>query len=158
MSTITKLASLKDVISPDSTVLTDPKNDAFQELLKRWSDIDKQIPGAIVLPTSEVECQKIVSPCLASAGLGSDRITQVKWAVDASVPFVTKSGGHSSWSTIGSDGVIIDLSEYSGVEVDRAAKTATLVGGVSTKQAAVALAEEGLFTGTLSQLSVYCRQ
>jgi FAD/FMN-containing dehydrogenase len=157
MSITTKLTSLKEVVSPDSTVLTDPKNDAFQELLKRWSDIDKQTPGAIVLPTSEDECQKIVSPCLASAGLDSDRITQVEWAVDASVPFVTKSGGHSSWSTIGSNGIIIDLSEYSGVEVDRAGKTATLIGGVSTKQAAVALAEEGLFTGTCSQLKIHCR-
>lgn len=91
-------------------------------------------------------------------GIGSELLAQVKWAVDASIPFVTRSGGHSSWSTIGSDGIIIDLSEYSGVEVDRAAKTATLTGGILTKQAAIALAEEGLFTGTFSQLSFYCKR
>lgn len=50
------------------------------------------------------------------------------------------------WSTIGSDGVIIDLSRFTGVEVDAAAKTATLTGGVLSKQVSVALAEAGFFT------------
>lgn len=72
---------------------------------------------------------------------------QVKWAVDASIPFVTKSGGHSQYSTIGSNGIIIDLTRYSGVKVDKAAKTATLTGSVLNKQVGVALANEGLFTG-----------
>jgi len=59
---------------------------------------------------------------------------------------VTRSGGHSEWSTIGSSGIIIDLSRYSGVEVDKAAKTATLTGGVLAKQVSVSLAKAGLFT------------
>lgn len=72
---------------------------------------------------------------------------QVKWAVTYSIPFVAKSGGHSEWSTIGSNGIILDLSRYSGVEVDAQSHTAMLKGGVLSKEVAVALAEQGLFTG-----------
>ena len=41
-------------------ILTDPKDAMFRDLIKRWSDIDLQIPAAIVLPTLEVDCQNIV--------------------------------------------------------------------------------------------------
>lgn len=60
---------------------------------------------------------------------------------------MTRSGGHSEWSTIGKEGVIIDLTQFSGVEVDAEAKTAVLRGSILSKQVAVALAEAGLFTG-----------
>lgn len=60
---------------------------------------------------------------------------------------MTRSGGHSEWSTIGKDGVIIDLSRFSGVEVDAEAETAVLRGSILSKQVAVALAEAGFFTG-----------
>jgi hypothetical protein len=72
---------------------------------------------------------------------------QVRWAHKFSVPFVTKSGGHSQWSTIGEDGIIIDLSNYAGIDVDTVAKTATLKGSVLSKDVAVALATLGFFTG-----------
>ena len=64
-----------------------------------------------------------------------------------SIPFVTRSGGHSEWSTIGSQGFIIDLSLYSGVEINEEARTATLRGSILAKPVAVALAEAGMFTG-----------
>lgn len=35
------------------TILTDPADPGFQEHSKRWSDIDRQVPAAIVLPQSE---------------------------------------------------------------------------------------------------------
>lgn len=60
---------------------------------------------------------------------------------------MARSGGHSEWSTIGKDGVIIDLSRFSGVEVDAEAKTAVLRGSILSKQVAVSLAEAGFFTG-----------
>ena len=59
-----------------------------------------------------------------------------------------KSGGHSEYSTIGSNGIIIDLSLYKGIEVDRTSGTATLKGSILTKDVATALAEAGYFTGT----------
>lgn len=72
---------------------------------------------------------------------------QVQWAVKRSISFVTKSGGHSEWSTIGEYGIVIDLSLYSGIEVDADAYTATLKGSILTKAVAVRLAEAGMFTG-----------
>lgn len=59
-----------------------------------------------------------------------------------------KSGGHSEWSTIGSHGIIIDLSRYSAISVDAASHTAALRGSVLQKEVAVHLAEAGVFTGT----------
>ena len=50
-------------------------------------------------------------------------------------------------STIGDDGVVIDLSKYSGIEVDINARKATLRGSILSKQVAVALADAKLFTG-----------
>jgi FAD/FMN-containing dehydrogenase len=60
---------------------------------------------------------------------------------------VPKSGGHSRWSTIGEQGIIIDLSHYTGVIVNARKQTATLTGGVLTGEAGQRLAEKGLFTG-----------
>lgn len=78
---------------------------------------------------------------------------QVRWAVQNSVPFVTKSGGHSTWSTIGSEGFIIDLSNYSGITVDSLGLVAKLKGSILTKAVAVHLAEAGYFAGNSTQVS-----
>ncbi|ESZ99289.1 FAD/FMN-containing dehydrogenase [Sclerotinia borealis F-4128] len=123
------LPELEATLTPTCEILTDPTNNKFVEYLKRWTDIDLEVPGAIVLPSSEGDCQKIV-----------------QWAFRHSVPFVTKSGGHSQWSTIGSNGIIIDLSLYKGVEVDATSNTAILKGSVLSKEVAVTLAKAGFFT------------
>lgn len=78
---------------------------------------------------------------------------QVRWAVQNSIPFVTKSGGHSTWSTIGSEGFIIDLSNYSGTTVDSLGPFAKLRGSILTKAVAVHLAEHGYFAGNYTQIS-----
>ncbi|KAF2787641.1 FAD-binding domain-containing protein [Melanomma pulvis-pyrius CBS 109.77] len=109
-------------------ILTNQSDVAFQDRAKRWTDIDRKTPAAIILPASEEEIQKTV-----------------QWAVETSVPFVIKSGGHSEWSTIDGSGVIIDLSKYAGVEVDARAQTAILRGSILSKEVAVALADAGLF-------------
>lgn len=64
------------------------------------------------------------------------------------MPFVTKSGGHSNWSTIGEDGFIIDLSHYSGITIDSSGPVAKLRGSILSKAVAVHLAEKGYFAGT----------
>ncbi|RDA83429.1 hypothetical protein CP532_4415 [Ophiocordyceps camponoti-leonardi (nom. inval.)] len=110
-------------------VLADSSQERFQQYAVRWSDLDRQIPAAIVLPETEAQIQETV-----------------RWAVRYSVPFVVKSGGHSNWSTIGGDGVVIDLGRYSGIEVEVSAGTARLRGSVLTKEVAVRLAETGHFT------------
>lgn len=77
---------------------------------------------------------------------------QVRWAVQNSVPFVTKSGGHSIWSTIGSEGFIIDLSNYSGITVDPLGPVAKLRGSILTKTVAVNLAKDGYFAGKIHSI------
>ncbi|KAI1207303.1 uncharacterized protein F4807DRAFT_183671 [Annulohypoxylon truncatum] len=123
------LNELQAQVGPSLEILTDKDSTRFQEYAKRWSDIDRQIPGAIVLPVSEEQIKQTV-----------------QWAVKSSVPFVTKSGGHSEWSTIGDNGIIIDLSKYSGIEIDAPAKRAVLKGSILSKEVAVVLACAGFFT------------
>ena len=79
----------------------------------------------------------------------------MQWATEASVPFVPKSGGHSEWSTIGDNGFVIDLALYSALEIDKKARTATIRGSVLSKSLAVALAENGLFTGTAGKNNLF---
>ncbi|KAF7881540.1 hypothetical protein EAF00_011909 [Botryotinia globosa] len=55
-------------------------------------------------------------------------------------------GGHSVWSTIGSDGIIIDLSLYKGIEVHVESGTAIIKGSILSREVAVTLAEAGFFT------------
>ncbi|TGO07034.1 hypothetical protein BTUL_0342g00010 [Botrytis tulipae] len=129
MSDLVQLSELKEVLTPTCKILTGPNDLNFAEYLKRWTDIDLKTPGAIVLPTSETDCQNIV-----------------KWASKYSIPFVTKSGGHSAWSTVGSDGIIIDLSLYKGIEVDVESGTAIIKGSILSKEVAVTLADAGFFT------------
>lgn len=48
-------------VGPDVEILTDQTDARFQEYCKRWSDIDRKIPAAIVLPRSEGQIQSMVS-------------------------------------------------------------------------------------------------
>lgn len=52
---------LRRYAGPDLEILTDSSDSRFQELSRRWSDIDRRIPAAIVLPESEEQIQQTVS-------------------------------------------------------------------------------------------------
>ncbi|RAL03299.1 FAD-binding oxidoreductase [Aspergillus ibericus CBS 121593] len=119
---LSQLSALQAVVAADCQILHDSQDPEFQKRLARWTDIDRKVPAAIVLPRSEEDCVKT-----------------------SSIPFVAKSGGHSPWSTIGAEGFIIDLTLYSDVRVNPDG-TATIVGGILAKQVSVCLAEAGLFT------------
>ncbi|KAI1269242.1 FAD-binding domain-containing protein [Xylariaceae sp. FL1019] len=87
MSTKISAEVLEDLISKvgeDAEIVSDTDNDRFQSLAKRLSDVDRRTPAAIV-----------------------------QWTRQNSVPFLAKSGGQSEWSTIGEDGIVINLSKYS---------------------------------------------
>ncbi|KAJ7655416.1 hypothetical protein B0H17DRAFT_868521, partial [Mycena rosella] len=86
------LSHFKSAMSPQSSTLTDSTHHEFKELLRRWSDIDLNVPGTIVQPATE-----------------EDVIATVKLAAQHNVAFVPKSGGHSLWSTIGTEGFVVDL-------------------------------------------------
>ncbi|KAI2889713.1 CAZyme family AA7 [Aspergillus niger] len=126
---LSQLSVLQAAVGADCEILRDPLDAHFQQRLARWTDIDRKVPAAIVLPRTEDGCLKTV-----------------QWALKLSIPFVPKSGGHSPWSTIGTEGIIIDLSLYSDVRVDAGARTATVIGSVLAKEVSVRLAEADLFT------------
>ena len=130
MSVESKLSKLEDLLSPNCEVITNSSPAKFQEYCKRWTDVDRQIPAAIVFPRSERDCQKVI-----------------QWANESQVPFVVVGGGCSEWSTIGFEGIEIDLSSYSSISVDQKAQTVTITGAVTQKELATKLAEHGLFTG-----------
>lgn len=100
--------------------------------MERWSNYDIQVPFAIVQPSCE-----------------EDIVYTVKEAVKASIPFVPKSGGHSQWSTIGQDGIIIDLSHYKDIYYNKEKEDnlVTVKGGTLMKELQTALHGRRQFTG-----------
>ena len=68
MNVASKILELEGSLSDGSKILTDRESLEFQEHAKRWSDIDRYIPAAIVLPRTEADIQKIVS-CLVRSFL-----------------------------------------------------------------------------------------
>ncbi|KAH6652294.1 hypothetical protein BKA67DRAFT_626979, partial [Truncatella angustata] len=123
------LKDLQAHVGPQLEVLTEKDGTRFQEFDQGWTNIGRQTPGAIVLPTTEEQIQKTV-----------------QWAVRSSVPFVTRSGGHSEWSSIDEQGIVINLKKYSGIETDGPSKKAILRGSILSKDVAVTLAAAGSFT------------
>ncbi|KAL1988299.1 hypothetical protein VTN96DRAFT_274 [Rasamsonia emersonii] len=121
--------ALRAKLSSDSHVLTDPQHAEFKDSLQRWSNIDLKVPRAIVRPANE-----------------TDAVTTVKEAVNASIPFVCASGGHSTWSTIDQHGFVLDLSLYREVVPDPANNVVTVKGGVLMKELQLALNKAGQFT------------
>lgn len=74
-------------------------------------------------------------------------VKQVRYANENNIPFTTKSGGMSLYSTIGSNGMIIDLTSFpSNVAINKSAQTATLSGAVTAKTMSTELAKEGFCT------------
>lgn len=141
------LPELQRSLSDKAQVLTDPAAATFKKAAERWTDINHKTPGAIVLCANETDCQKTVSLSLdpASEEL-PNACCKVKWAVSVGVPFVAKSAGNSEYSTIGPQGIVIDISPFSDVIVDEPHGTAILKGGITSKQVIVKLAEHGRCT------------
>ncbi|MCJ1405309.1 hypothetical protein MMC11_008536 [Xylographa trunciseda] len=128
-----RVQALRVVVAADCEILTDTADAAFRECLKRWTDIDRKTTGGDCSPENRT-------------GYSDNRaFFLVVRRFDGWLK-VRTAGGHSEWSPIGSDGVVVDLSRYSSIQVDAEAQTATLRGSVLSKEVAVRLAEAGLFT------------
>lgn len=54
------LADLSSQVGPSLEILTQKEDDRFREFAKRWTDIGREIPGAIILPESEEQIQQTV--------------------------------------------------------------------------------------------------
>lgn len=52
--------SLRGALSEGSQILTDQKDQEFMTSLERWSNLDLQVPAAIVKPVSEADTVIIV--------------------------------------------------------------------------------------------------
>jgi len=62
MMAISKLVeSLTAKLSPAAAILTDPASDKFKTALERWTELDLETPGAIVLVSSEEDIVQTVS-------------------------------------------------------------------------------------------------
>ncbi|KAK8086719.1 FAD binding domain-containing protein [Apiospora phragmitis] len=91
------ITSLTGKLSIGARILLGPEAPDFQASMKRWSNLDVSVPYTIVQPAEE-----------------RDIVATVQGAIQAGIPFVSASGGHSSWSTIGQEGIVIDLSSVRG--------------------------------------------
>lgn len=59
---ISKLVeSLTAKLPPAASVLTDPASDEFKAALERWTELDLETPGAVVLVSSEEDIVQTVS-------------------------------------------------------------------------------------------------
>ncbi|OTA67143.1 FAD-binding domain-containing protein [Hypoxylon sp. EC38] len=129
MASSSFISSLTSILSSNSKILQDAASTDFLASMARWSNLNVKIPLAIVQPATQ-----------------QDIVGTVREALKAGIPFVPASGGHSPWSTIGKDGIIIDLVLYKGVEVDQENNLVTVKGGTLMKELQSALHPHKQFT------------
>lgn len=61
MAVLEHIPSLRNSLSSASEILVDSSSSDFQERLQRWTDINREEPAAIILPSSESDCLQTVS-------------------------------------------------------------------------------------------------
>jgi len=125
------VSELKPILSPNARVLTDAASDDFKLSTQGWSNINAKVPAAVVRPATF-----------------DDVSTFVKYATANKIPFVPRSGGHSIHSSIGAEGVLLDLRSLDKIEVDKNAGTATFQAGVLTQPLMKACWEAGYLVAT----------
>lgn len=54
------LIELKSRVGPSLEILTEKGDNRFRELAKRWTDIGRETPAAIILPGSEEQIRQTV--------------------------------------------------------------------------------------------------
>ncbi|MBB6453796.1 FAD/FMN-containing dehydrogenase [Salirhabdus euzebyi] len=117
-----------------------PNHDAYDELRKVWNGAIDRRPKAIVVCESE-----------------QDVVDAVNFAKEENLHISIRGGGHNLAGTaVCDDGLMIDLSNMRGVEVDQAKKVAIVEGGAKLGDIDVATQKYGLVTptGTVSKTGV----
>lgn len=140
------LSELKPTLSHGAKVLTDNKSPEFQTRLERWTDTGKKTPGAIVVVANEADMIKTVRTSLFRSFILT-RLTQalqVGLLLKYKIPFVPAAGGHSPFSTIGKDGVIVDTTDFAVIKVNEHAETFTITPGILIGQVIKELDAKGL--------------
>jgi FAD/FMN-containing dehydrogenase len=131
--------SLQASLSNDAQILTDPDSSSFKESLKRWSDVGIQVPAAII-----------------KAGCEDDVVKIVNTAIMNQIPLVARGGGNSPWSTIGSQGWILDLSLLTAIILFPSTQTVTLGPGVLSKSINEAVSKIGFCIQSPGSSKVAC--
>lgn len=57
---LSRIPVLQGAVAGDCEILHDSNDGRFQQRLARWTDIDRKVPAAIVLPRTENDCLKTV--------------------------------------------------------------------------------------------------
>ncbi|KAI0835703.1 FAD-binding domain-containing protein [Hypoxylon sp. FL0890] len=145
MASSSFISLLTSKLSSSSKVLQDATSTDFAASMARWSNVDVKTPFAIVQPASQ-----------------EDVVVTVREALKAGIPFVPASGGHSPWSTIGTDGIVIDLALCKGVEVDPQKNLVTVKGDTpftgygceNIVSAKLGIQGAGQFLGLVTELTI----
>ncbi|KAH7107398.1 hypothetical protein BKA62DRAFT_131990 [Auriculariales sp. MPI-PUGE-AT-0066] len=111
-----KLVELAPALSPGARLLADNQDPAFTKLTHGWSNLNTQVPAAILLPAVD-----------------EDVAAFVRFATANGIPFVPRSGGHGNTSSIDSRGVLLDLQQLDQVKVDKERATVTFQSGVLSR-------------------------
>ena len=56
------VAHLKDTLAPGARILTDTTDEEFKQASLRWSDVNTEVPGAIIKVSSEFDVVATASP------------------------------------------------------------------------------------------------
>ncbi|KUJ24545.1 FAD binding domain-containing protein [Mollisia scopiformis] len=120
-----KLSSTAQIILPSSNL--------FEAITERWSNLSTPVANVVVVPRTE-----------------QDVVETVKFANWCSLPFLTTNGYHGSITTLGrmTEGIEIHLSQLSSVTVSADGTTATIGGGVISRNLTDALWAAGKQTVT----------
>ena len=68
------ISELEGRLSAKACILTDPSSKDFQIALQRWSDVEVQIPGAIVQVAEELDAVTTASACPPQSSYDADNI------------------------------------------------------------------------------------
>ncbi|KAL1854451.1 hypothetical protein VTK73DRAFT_8748 [Phialemonium thermophilum] len=125
-------AKLASKLSPSAKLYL-PGTSAFDDAVARWSNLSTPVANAVVVPGTEHDVSETV-----------------KFANQNALPFLATNGVHGSITTLGkmTHGIEIHMSQLNSVQIARDGKTATIGGGILSKDLTDALWAAGKQTVT----------
>ena len=153
MSTSTRRGFISTGVRAAAGLALAPSFAAFLESCKsknpvgptgNWADLAKTLKGSLVMAEdidfATLNTQYALAylseepQAIALCKSEDDVVACVKWARKNNVPIAPRSGGHSYAGYSRSTGLIIDLSQMTGINFDPATNLAVLEGGVHNQQ------------------------
>ncbi|KAF1814623.1 FAD binding oxidoreductase [Eremomyces bilateralis CBS 781.70] len=136
----TWVGQLEKELSSSTAKILKPGTEGYDESLKRFNGaIEKRAPAVVMVKSDE------------------DIATTVKFAVSNEVLLVVKGGGHTiSGGSSTDEGIVVDLSQMRGVQINKETREIVAQGGCLWEDVDVAAAAEGLVTvgGTVNHTGI----